>query len=84
MVIDARLLTGAAEAQATLAPKLAELAAVRLPFPTGASHTEAEHWIASGGRAPHSGPGWQPAAAPGPAEGAGADALRPRRQTLMD
>lgn len=76
MVIDDRLLTGAAEAQATLAPKLAELAAVHLPFPTGASHTEAEHWIASGGRVPHSGPGWQPAAAPGLTEGTGADDSR--------
>lgn len=76
MVIDDRLLTGAAEAQATLAPKLAELAAVRLPFPTGAGLTEAEHWIASGGRAPHSGSIWQPAAAPGLTEGTGADDSR--------
>lgn len=77
MVIDARLLTGAAEAQATLAPKLADLAAVRLPFPTGAGLTEAEHWIASGGRAPRSGSVWQPAV-PGLTEGAGAGGSQAR------
>ena len=76
MVIDARLLTGAAEVQATLAPKLADLAAVHLPFPTGASPTEAEHWIASGGRAPRSDSIWQPMAALGLTESAGADASR--------
>ena len=76
MIIDARLLTGAAEAQATLAPKLAELAAVRLPFPTGAGLTEAERWIASGGRTPRSDSIWRPTAAQGPAEDAGADASR--------
>lgn len=67
------MLTGAAEAQATLAPKLAELAAVRLPFPTGAGPTEAERWIASGGRAPRSGSSWQPGAGQGLAEGTEAD-----------
>lgn len=63
-----RLLTEAEAAQATLAPKLAELAAVRLPFPIGPGLTEAEHWIASGGPAAGPGPGWSPPAA---AEGDG-------------
>lgn len=66
------MLTEAAEAQATLADKLAELAAVRLPFPTGAGPTEAEHWIASGGQSPRSGAGGAGSVA-GPSEGVGAN-----------
>lgn len=60
------IVTGAAAAQSTLSPKLAELAAVRLPFPTGVGPTEAECWIASGSRSIRSGPSWQPKGREGP------------------
>ena len=67
-IFSESIVAGAAAAQATLADKLTELAAVRLPFPSGAGPTAAERWIASGGLAAS---GWSPAAAADGADGSG-------------
>ena len=72
-------MAGAVAAQATLAPKLAELAAVRLPFPTGSAHTEAERWISSGGSETDS-----PLAAAGLAEVGGSDSGDPAGRSVAD
>ncbi len=46
------IVAAAADAQATLGPKLAELAAIRLPLLAGAGPAEAERWIEAGPSAP--------------------------------
>lgn len=51
------VIDGAAAAQATLAAKLAELRAVREPFPGGIDPAGADRWIADGGSTPRSGGG---------------------------
>ncbi len=51
-IFPQELVAAAAESQATLTPKLAELAAVQLSFPGGPGLTAAERWIETGGPSP--------------------------------